>query len=457
MGKKLLYLLLLMLFTFGHAQDELIQEEYIKLSKKELDFIKNTKIHVTTSKTWAPFNMLNEEGELSGIAIDFWKLIEKRANLNSEITIAKDWNSVLNRIKTRKSDITLGTTFDLKKRNYALFTTPYISFPIAFATLFDKRFIPDASFLQGKKVAVGENYSSYVILKKHFPHLEFIQVKNTQEALKLLSAGEVDVAVDVLPVIAHLISKNGYSNLKITGTSKINIDISFMITKDYPELQKVMNRHITLLTPEDKNKIIKQWLTVKFEKRIIDTQMMINIAVFVLLLLSFYLYKQKNNAKHKEELEYLSNIDALTGLKNRSKIDSILNELKNKNYSLILLDIDHFKDVNDDFGHTIGDEVLKNIAELLKYNVSKEDIIGRWGGEEFLIISKNSTLEEAEILAQKIRKLIESYNFKVKDITASFGVSEASRSMDLKHILANADRALYEAKQTGRNKVICFN
>ena len=248
-----------------------------------------------------------------------------------------------------------------------------------------------------------------------------------------------------------------YSNLKIAGTSDLSIDISFMLRKDYPQLQKVMNRHISLLTPEDKNEIIKQWLTVKFEKNVIDKEILINLVIIVFLFILFFIYKLINDRKHKEELEFLSNTDALTGLKNRRKIDNILNTLINKKFSIIIMDIDNFKDINDYFGHLIGDEILINIAELLKYNVNKTHIIGRWGGDEFLIICEDSDLEETNLSAQKIRKMIEDYNFKVKDMTASFGVSQALKHEELKYILARADKALFQAKKEGKNRVITNN
>ncbi len=453
MNKRILFIILI-LFSNVYADKDLIQDDYIKLTPEEAIFLKNTKINVITSNTWAPINMYNDSEELSGIAIDFWNLIKSRAEINSTITTSKDWNDVLTKIKNKDADITLGTSFDKNKLAYAKFSTPYISFPIAFATLFDKRFIPDASFLQGQKVAVGENYSSHIILKNEYPTIDFITVKNTHDALKLLSAGEVDAVIDILPVVAHLISKNGYSNLKISGTSKNNIEISFMVRNDYPELIQIINRHISLLTPDDKNKIIREWLTVKFDKRIIDKHMMINIIIIIIALFIFYFFRQRSANIHNEQLEFISNTDALTGLKNRRKIDKILNKIKNKKFSLILMDIDHFKLINDDFGHLIGDEVLKDIAHLLKYNVNQNDIIGRWGGEEFLIICKNTSISEAEKLSYRIKDLIENHDFKVKKITASFGISEANNNLVLKDILSNADRALYKAKENGRNQVV---
>lgn len=455
MKKIFICFIILSTTIFANSNNEnLIQNDYIKLSQKEADFLKNTTVRVISSNSWAPINMFDDREKLSGIAIDFWELIRERANIKSETRIVKKWNTVLNAIETKEADITLGTTFDFNKKDYAIFSTPYISFPIAFATLFDRRFIPDGSFLEGQKVAVGENYSSYLVMKKAFPNIKFIQVKNTEEALKLLSAGEVDAAVDILPVIAHLISINGFSNLKIAGTSQNNIEISFMARKDYPELMQIINRHIALLTPEDKSKIIKEWLTVKFDKRYIDKNLLINLGIIFTALIILFIYRQRSNNIYKEQLEFLSNTDSLTGLKNRRKIDKILTEIKNKKFSIILMDIDHFKTINDEYGHLIGDEVLVEIAEILKYNVNANDIIGRWGGEEFLIICKNTSMEEAERLAKRLKSLIENKNFKVKKITASFGISIARNDLELKDILTNADRALYSAKESGRNKIV---
>jgi polar amino acid transport system substrate-binding protein len=427
---------------------------YILLNEEENTFLENNRVKVISSKTWAPINMNNEEEKLAGIAVDFWNLISKRANINSETIIAKDWNEVLESIKNRTADITLGTTYDMKKKEYANFTTPYISFPIAFATLFDKRFIPNGSFLEGKKVAVGENYSSYVIMKKKYPKINFVQVKNTEVAMKLLSAGKVDAVIDILPVIAHLISINGYYNLKISGTSEERVNISFMIRSDYPELLSIVNKHIAQITPMDKANLINQWLTVKFDKRLVDYEYFYQALILLIILLIFYIFKQKDLKRYNKQLEELSKTDALTKLYNRRKIDEILNKLQNKKYSLILLDIDNFKEINDVFGHLEGDKVLIKIAELLKNNINSNDVLGRWGGEEFLLICKNTKEHEAYLIAERLRKLIEENDFKIRKVTASFGVSEANKKTSIKDVLAKADIAMYNAKQNGRNQVI---
>lgn len=127
-------------------------------------------------------------------------------------------------------------------------------------------------------------------------------------------------------------------------------------------------------------------------------------------------------------------------------------------YSLCFVDIDHFKVVNDTYGHEAGDVILSNIGRILKKYIRQSDFVGRYGGEEFLIILPNIGLEQAFHFANKIRTIIESFKFLYKNerilITASLGISQRSKSNSLKEAIERADRMLYEAKESGRNKVL---
>lgn len=160
------------------------------------------------------------------------------------------------------------------------------------------------------------------------------------------------------------------------------------------------------------------------------------------------------------KLERMSYFDQLTGVYNRHKLDDI-----NKIYlsgitsesklSFILLDIDFFKKVNDTYGHDKGDIVLKELADVLKANIYGDDIIVRWGGEEFLIVLFDKDASEAAELAEDLRAKVEKNKSKVHDITISLGVSEYV-NRDYKKSVNNADKALYESKRTGRNKVTLY-
>lgn len=167
--------------------------------------------------------------------------------------------------------------------------------------------------------------------------------------------------------------------------------------------------------------------------------------------------QQKN-----EELQKLYITDRLTGLFNRYKLDEALdNELQrtkrfNHPFSIIILDIDHFKSVNDIYGHQTGDSVLIEIATILQRNIRVVDILGRWGGEEFLIICPETSKNGAAKLAENIRKSVANFHFQgVGKKTASFGVAEYRIEENLKEFITRADTALYQAKEKGRDKVEC--
>ena len=156
----------------------------------------------------------------------------------------------------------------------------------------------------------------------------------------------------------------------------------------------------------------------------------------------------------------LSQEDSLTGLYNRRRIRELLeNEIQratryNTVFSVILADVDHFKAVNDQLGHQVGDQVLTKIAEIIRSSVRATDLAGRWGGEEFVIISPGTDTNGGFSLAEKIRTLLESIELGgIGQITASFGVTAFTEGDDVEKIITRADVGLYAAKQGGRNRV----
>ena len=164
--------------------------------------------------------------------------------------------------------------------------------------------------------------------------------------------------------------------------------------------------------------------------------------------------------KKTKKYEEMASVDHLTGLYNRYKFTELYVSLyrtmaaRDNHMSLIMLDIDHFKHVNDTYGHNVGDKVLIGVSKLLKQYFRNVDIIGRWGGEEFIILVPTATVETCEILANKIRLGIEEANI-LDDlkITASFGITQIKLQDTLEEAVGRADDALYEAKNSGRNNV----
>lgn len=163
----------------------------------------------------------------------------------------------------------------------------------------------------------------------------------------------------------------------------------------------------------------------------------------------------------RKKLETISEKDSLTGLYNRSKINEVLDteykrsERYHAPFCILIIDVDKFKVVNDTYGHLLGDSVLCELSNLLRYNVRQTDYVGRWGGEEFVVICPQTELEGGVAVAEKLRKSIELFNFdEVKKVTVSIGVSAFEKGYNIQKILESADKNLYRAKAAGRNKVV---
>lgn len=179
----------------------------------------------------------------------------------------------------------------------------------------------------------------------------------------------------------------------------------------------------------------------------------------------------KNSALNKqleiqlEEIKRLSVTDQLTGIFNRRKFLEVLeieiNRFSHYNhpFSLIMFDIDHFKLVNDTYGHDIGDLVLRELSTLVRKRLRQSDTFSRWGGEEFMILASETSSFEAEGIAENIRRIIEDYDFTpVPKVTCSFGVITCSdkSKCDVTTLSKNVDESLYKAKESGRNMVVVY-
>lgn len=164
--------------------------------------------------------------------------------------------------------------------------------------------------------------------------------------------------------------------------------------------------------------------------------------------------------KEKQHYRELSIRDPLTGAFNRKKFsEEIIREVDraqryNRPLSLIMFDIDFFKNVNDTYGHQVGDTVLIQITEIISARIRKTDLLARYGGEEFIIIAPETPLDQAMEIAEKLRMTVEEYDFKeAGKITCSFGTSNLEQDEVVHDLIRRADQALYQAKNSGRNNV----
>jgi len=191
------------------------------------------------------------------------------------------------------------------------------------------------------------------------------------------------------------------------------------------------------------------------------SKMIFLVLTFISFLISSVFYILVNYEKKKfSNIKAIATHDKLTSLYNRHGLDEVLaKEIENsiyfnKSICVIFFDIDHFKLVNDTYGHAKGDYVLEELSKLVSSKLRVSDVFARWGGEEFIIFLKTSTLENAVKVAGKLRLTIEQHDFEGIKITSSFGVAELQEYEDKEALLHRVDTLLYEAKESGRNRVV---
>ena len=190
----------------------------------------------------------------------------------------------------------------------------------------------------------------------------------------------------------------------------------------------------------------------------------LNLVLCGLVTLLVLLLTHVSIRRYQQKIAALSRLDHLTGLANRAAFDDVIPRLladqqrQATPLSMLMCDIDFFKKINDQYGHLAGDAALQRVAQVLSERVRRQDIVVRWGGEEFLLLLKNCTQQDAMRMADLIRKALsnqpvvyQQYQF---DVTLSIGVATRLYNEDLEAWLSRADGYLYEAKRLGRNQVV---
>lgn len=243
----------------------------------------------------------------------------------------------------------------------------------------------------------------------------------------------------------------GFKTEELVGDSLSKIFVTdkqgseFLHMKDILEKKQKCSGEIQVRTKTGE----KVWMDVVISPYINETDEVISYtAIF-------------HDITDKKRIELLSVTDPLTKLYNRQKFNEVCSEMlmrkhwtPQKSFGLIIIDIDHFKQVNDTYGHQIGDAVLIAMADTLTQEIRTNDILARWGGEEFVILLPSVDMEQAANVAEKYRAAIEKMEVpKVGSITASFGVTVYVDGDSQEKMVSRADIGLYQAKKNGRNRV----
>lgn len=421
-----------------------------------------------------PIDFLNEQKRHKGIAASIFKKISDQHDIPFILHGTDSLESAIEELTRGNCDLLPAVVPSPELREKMMFTKPYLSLSMVLATRADEFFVGSLNDISKKRIGLVQQGGMKEVFSKKYPHLAFETVESVKQGLEKVRSGENFAFIGTIPTIAYTVQNDNFYNIKISGKLDENLLVSAAVRSNDRELLNLMNKLLASIGTKQKNAAINRWISLSLEEKI-DHRIIWQIAGGVLILAviaAIWLKKVHSlNSRILEanqlleekniELERASVTDHLTGLFNRSKADQelFLELEKSKRYdqsfSLILLDLDHFKSINDRFGHQAGDKVLKESAKLLTQRLRSTDISIRWGGEEFLIICTHTDRKGALQLAEDIRYTIENHKFCIdQSLTVSCGVAEHQPEEFIQSLIRKVDENLYKAKNSGRNQVV---
>ena len=263
----------------------------LPLSAAERAYLDATLFRRATATGWRPFTFLDATGKVTGISEEYWALLRDKLGLREQVQAAVPFTQVLEAMQQGEVDLFPSTTYTKDREAYALFSDSYEQFPIAIAMRRGSGFITDAATLQGRVVAVGEEYSAYHLLKERYPEITFLPVADTPAALAAVTAGRAFAAVDILPVLQHYIAEHKSDDIHLGGVTDVRFTLQIMLHQEHARLLPLLNRAIAALTPEERLAIHQKWMwrDVVTESKI-DYTLLWQVAIGAVVVILVILY-----------------------------------------------------------------------------------------------------------------------------------------------------------------------
>lgn len=238
----------------------------ISLDESEKKFIAKKKYLTFSEVNWKPLSIVDNEKKYEGIIADYLKIISDRSGLRFKYEKSDTWADVLNKYVNKKLDVVPALGEDDKIGRKILLSEPFITFPLVIVTRTDEPYISETSNLKDKKVAVGRGYTSYHFLHNNYKNIHLVQTDNVEQALIMVSNGQVDAFVGHLAVAIDNMQELGFKNLKIAGSTEYRFDHRIGVDDEFPEAVSIINKVLSSMTEEEHREIYRKWLVVNYNK-----------------------------------------------------------------------------------------------------------------------------------------------------------------------------------------------
>ena len=428
---------------------------------------------------WMPYEAITN-GKHVGLSADYVRLISEHAGLNFQLLTTDSWDESLRALQRGDCQVASMLNSTPERARFLDFSDVYFEAANVFVTDSSTPFLQGYSNLGTHLLGVVTNYRHAEYVRKYYPELNIREVSSESEGLLKLANGELDVFVGSAMSATHYLNSYNLTDLRIAGLAEPHDKLRMGVLKGQQELLDKINGGIRAIDESQHVEIFKQWNSVKTIQEVDYTVLAMMLTIFLVIICVIIWRNQyvtrfnhmllaKNTLleslqdqllEKNRTLEYMSTHDQLTNLHNRHymirRCEQEIQRMQRFNQSscFILLDIDNFKDINDKFGHTTGDNVLQELTEICNENIREIDVMCRWGGEEFLILCPQTNMTESNSLAVRLGKAINSASFSgVDKMSCSFGIAQFNENNTFGEWFDRADAALYQAKTAGRNRI----
>lgn len=417
---------------------------------------------VTNSKAWKPFSYINEEGEPAGILVDYWNEYGLKNNQNIEFLLL-DWNDSLEAVRSGRADVHSGLLWSETRESFLDYNAPIMS--IDTQLYISSRLMgSDVSlFLRGEHdhlVGVVKGAYEEEFTRLHFPNLNIISFRNNERMIDAAFAGEIDAFVADLQVANFYLHTTKGLNKFIGIRHLYSGNLRPAVSEGNLALQNHLSHGLKLISNEDKQRILGRWMYINT----VYPDYLLPLAILMILLAGVaYIFilrfsvnaKTRELAKANQELRVLSETDPLTELSNRRHFVEEFQQrlVAPESIAVMIFDIDDFKVINDNFGHEVGDTVIRQVADAVRTVIKKDHLFGRIGGEEFALVVSGHSLGQVTTIAHKVCHSVRSVVIEDKAISVSLGCAYYPLT-SFNITLSDADHLMYQAKSLGKDRAV---
>ncbi len=440
-------------------------------------------------RDFPPFSFVDSQGQHRGLSADVLDLVQAHTGLKFQAVAAGDRFANIDRLKHREVDLLTSLRPTSGREQFIAFTSAYVSSPAVVLRRRGDHRSGDLAKMGGERLAVDRSSATESFVHETWPDVVLVETDSAAQGLRDLVFGEVDACAVNLATASYIIERDRLGGLRVAGETGFFSTLTLGYRKDWPMLGRVLEKGLAQISETERATMIARWIPLsdiawwqrpEVQRVLGAASIGTGLLMGGLLLWNRALRRavaQRTDALQKElaerqrletRLRTLAEHDALTGLMNRAALTEALRRSlalatrQKWSVAVVFIDLDKFKAVNDSMGHAAGDELLRQIASRLQGCLRESDLLGRLGGDEFIVV--------AEALHDGPRNAIELTDKLLMQMKRSFLIDGQSLAMGFsagiaifpgdgdtpEALIANADAAMYQAKEHGRFRAALF-